>query len=63
MALSNAEKQAAWRRRRDAQIASLQAEVEQLRAENAGLRAELAALRSPDPVPLSQPAPRRRTAR
>jgi hypothetical protein len=31
VALSNAEKQAAWRRRRDAQIASLQAEVEALR--------------------------------
>ena len=58
MALSNAEKQAAWRRRRDTQIASLQAEVEQLRAENAGLRAELAAQRSSDPVPVPKPAPR-----
>jgi hypothetical protein len=79
--VSNAERQAAWRRRRDAKIASLQAEVEtlrnqckpepqpvddrelqQFRAENAELRAELAALRSSDPLPVSQPAPRRRPA-
>jgi hypothetical protein len=58
VALSNAEKQAAWRRRRDAKIASLQAEIEVLRnqpkpeprpvddRELQRLRAEIAKLRA-----------------
>jgi hypothetical protein len=58
VALSNAEKQAAWRRRRDAKIASLQAEVDALRnqckpeaqpvddRELQQLRAEIAELRA-----------------
>jgi hypothetical protein len=50
MALTNAEKQARHRARRDAELMRLRGQIDALRAENERLRADLAALRRRKPI-------------